>query len=56
MGNKILILAITAFFSIVGIAYALLAPQKWSAKAVIVAPFPDTSWNNCSLDFIIYFF
>ena len=38
--NKILILAITAISCIAGIAYALLAPQLWSAKAVIVAPSP----------------
>ena len=38
--NKILILAITAICSIAGIVYAFLAPQLWSAKAVIVAPLP----------------
>ncbi len=38
--NKVLILAITAICSIAGIAYALLAPQLWSAKAIIVAPLP----------------
>jgi LPS O-antigen subunit length determinant protein (WzzB/FepE family) len=36
--NKLLIIAITAIFSLAGIAYALLAPQLWSAKAVVVAP------------------
>jgi LPS O-antigen subunit length determinant protein (WzzB/FepE family) len=36
--NRILILAITAIFCLAGIAYALLAPQQWSAKAVVVAP------------------
>lgn len=39
--NKILILTITACFSIIGIAYACLSPQKWSARAVIVAPLPS---------------
>lgn len=38
--NKALILAITAIFSIAGIIYALLAPQVWSAKAIVVAPLP----------------
>ena len=38
--NKILIITITAIFSITGIIYALLAPQVWSAKAVVVAPLP----------------
>ncbi len=41
--NKLLILAITAIFSLAGIAYALLAPQLWSAKAVVVAPLPFQS-------------
>jgi LPS O-antigen subunit length determinant protein (WzzB/FepE family) len=38
--NKILIITITAIFSITGIIYALLAPQVWGAKAVVVAPLP----------------
>ncbi len=38
-GKKILIFAITAIFSIAGVVYALLAPQLWSAKAIVVAPF-----------------
>lgn len=36
--NKFLILAITTIFGITGTAYALLAPQVWSAKAIVVAP------------------
>jgi LPS O-antigen subunit length determinant protein (WzzB/FepE family) len=39
--NKILIITITAIFSITGIIYALLAPQVWSAKAIVVAPLPS---------------
>lgn len=39
--QKILILLITAVFTGAGIAYALLAPQQWSTKAVIVAPKPE---------------
>ena len=39
--NKLLILAITAIFSIVGVVYALVAPQVWSAKAIVVAPLPE---------------
>jgi LPS O-antigen subunit length determinant protein (WzzB/FepE family) len=38
--NKTLILTITAIFSITGIIYALLAPQVWSAKAIVAAPLP----------------
>ncbi|WP_448871377.1 LPS O-antigen chain length determinant protein WzzB [Desulfobulbus propionicus] len=38
--GKLLILAITALFSIAGIAYALLARQEWSSKAVVTAPMP----------------
>ena len=41
--NKLLILAITTIFSLAGIAYALLAPQLWSAKAIVVAPLPSQS-------------
>ncbi|MCH7372118.1 LPS O-antigen chain length determinant protein WzzB [Aeromonas aquatica] len=36
--KKLLILLITGLFTAAGIAYALLAPQVWSAKAVIKAP------------------
>ncbi len=39
--NKLLILAITAIFSITGVVYAVLAPQVWSAKAIVVAPSPE---------------
>ncbi len=38
--NKTIILISTAIFSIFGIIYALLAPQIWSAKAIVVAPLP----------------
>jgi LPS O-antigen subunit length determinant protein (WzzB/FepE family) len=38
--NRLLILAITAIFNIAGIAYALLAPQLWIAKAVVVPALP----------------
>jgi LPS O-antigen subunit length determinant protein (WzzB/FepE family) len=38
--NKALIITITAIFSIVGIIYALLTPQVWSAKAIVAAPLP----------------
>jgi LPS O-antigen subunit length determinant protein (WzzB/FepE family) len=38
--NKTLVLAITAIFSVTGIIYALLAPQVWSAKAIVAAPLP----------------
>jgi LPS O-antigen subunit length determinant protein (WzzB/FepE family) len=38
--SKILIIAITIIFSIAGFTYAYLAPQVWSAKAMIVAPLP----------------
>lgn len=36
--SKHLIFATTILFAIVGISYALLAPQVWSAKAVVVEP------------------
>lgn len=36
--HKLLILAITAVFGIIGVIYALWAPQIWSAKAIVVAP------------------
>lgn len=39
-GNKLLILAITAIFAITGMTYAFLAPQVWSAKAIVAAPLP----------------
>ncbi|GAB6192078.1 LPS O-antigen chain length determinant protein WzzB [Desulfocastanea catecholica] len=41
--NKLLIIAITVIFSLAGIAYALLAPQLWSAKAVVIPPLPSLS-------------
>ncbi|MEV3818315.1 Wzz/FepE/Etk N-terminal domain-containing protein [Aeromonas salmonicida] len=36
--QKLLILLVAGVFAIAGIAYALLAPQTWSANAVIQAP------------------
>lgn len=36
--QKVLILLVTSVFAVAGIAYALLSPQVWSAKAVISAP------------------
>ncbi|EQB2600380.1 LPS O-antigen chain length determinant protein WzzB [Aeromonas salmonicida] len=39
--QKILILLVTGVFAGAGIAYALLAPQQWSAKAVIAGPKPE---------------
>lgn len=36
--QKLLILLVAGVFAIVGIAYALLAPQTWSANAVIQVP------------------
>jgi len=36
--QKALILLVTVLFAAAGIAYALLAPQQWSAKAVIIGP------------------
>ncbi len=36
--QKLLILLVAGVFAIIGIAYALLAPQTWSANAVIQAP------------------
>jgi LPS O-antigen subunit length determinant protein (WzzB/FepE family) len=39
-GRRLLILTITAIFSIAGIVYAFLAPQVWSAKTIVVAPLP----------------
>lgn len=39
--QKVLILLITSVFAGAGIAYALLAPQQWSTKAVIVEPKPE---------------
>ena len=36
--QKALILLVTSLFSVAGIAYALLLPQVWSAKAVISEP------------------
>lgn len=39
--NKLLILAITTIFGVTGVVYALLAPQVWSAKAIVVTPLPE---------------
>ncbi len=39
--QKLLILLVTGLFAAAGVAYALLAPQVWSAKAVIVEPKPE---------------
>lgn len=36
--QKIFILLVTGVFAVAGIAYAVLSPQVWSAKAVISAP------------------
>ena len=36
--QKLLILLVTGLFAAAGVAYALLAPQVWSANAVIKAP------------------
>lgn len=36
--QKALILLVTSAFAVAGIAYALISPQVWSAKAVISAP------------------
>ncbi|MGL5452243.1 MAG: LPS O-antigen chain length determinant protein WzzB [Aeromonas sp.] len=36
--QKLLIILVTVVFAAIGIGYALLAPQVWSAKAVIVTP------------------
>ncbi|MGL5471735.1 MAG: LPS O-antigen chain length determinant protein WzzB [Shewanella sp.] len=36
--QKVLIFLVTSMFVVAGIAYALLSPQVWSAKAVISAP------------------
>ncbi|MFQ2441947.1 LPS O-antigen chain length determinant protein WzzB [Aeromonas caviae] len=36
--QKALILLVTVLFAVAGVAYALLAPQQWSAKAVIAEP------------------
>nr|WP_258057314.1 Wzz/FepE/Etk N-terminal domain-containing protein [Aeromonas caviae] len=39
--EKLLILLMAVVFAGAGIAYALLAPQQWSTKAVIVEPKPE---------------
>ncbi|HAT6342994.1 TPA: hypothetical protein JAJ28_000676 [Aeromonas hydrophila] len=39
--QKLLIVLITGVFTVGGISYALLAPQQWSAKAVITEPKPE---------------
>lgn len=36
--QKVLILLVTGVFAVAGIAYAILSPQVWSAKAVISGP------------------
>jgi LPS O-antigen subunit length determinant protein (WzzB/FepE family) len=38
--RRLLILAITAIFSIAGLIYTFLSPQVWSAKTIVVAPLP----------------
>ena len=39
--QKLLIMLVTLMFSVGGIAYALLAPQQWSASAVVAEPKPE---------------
>lgn len=39
--QKLLIMLVTLMFSLGGIAYALLAPQQWSASAVVAEPKPE---------------
>ncbi|MCF3099674.1 hypothetical protein EHZ86_21095 [Aeromonas australiensis] len=39
--QKLLIMLVTLVFALGSIAYALLAPQQWSASAVVVAPKPE---------------
>ncbi|POG24559.1 hypothetical protein C2855_05675 [Aeromonas bestiarum] len=39
--QKLLIVLIAGIFAVGGISYALLAPQQWSAKAVITEPKPE---------------
>ncbi|WP_081304547.1 Wzz/FepE/Etk N-terminal domain-containing protein [Aeromonas hydrophila] len=39
--QKLLIVLIAGVFAVGGISYALLAPQQWSAKAVITEPKPE---------------
>jgi LPS O-antigen subunit length determinant protein (WzzB/FepE family) len=39
-GRRLLVLAITAIFSSIGVIYAFLAPQVWTAKTIVVAPLP----------------
>ncbi|MEH8120999.1 Wzz/FepE/Etk N-terminal domain-containing protein [Aeromonas veronii] len=39
--QKGLILLVTVVFAIVGIGYAMTAPQQWSSKAVIIVPKPE---------------
>jgi LPS O-antigen subunit length determinant protein (WzzB/FepE family) len=38
--RRLLVLAITAIFSSIGVIYAFLAPQVWTAKTIVVAPLP----------------
>lgn len=39
--QKLLIVLIAGVFAVGGISYALLAPQQWSASAVVAAPKPE---------------
>ncbi|WP_337074566.1 LPS O-antigen chain length determinant protein WzzB [Aeromonas veronii] len=39
--QKLLIMLVTLVFALGSIAYALLAPQQWSASAVVAAPKPE---------------
>ncbi|MGL5146468.1 MAG: Wzz/FepE/Etk N-terminal domain-containing protein, partial [Plesiomonas shigelloides] len=39
--QKLLIMLVTLVFAVGGIAYALLAPQQWSASAVVAEPKPE---------------
>ncbi len=39
--QKLLIMLVTLVFALGGIAYALLAPQQWSASAVVAEPKPE---------------
>ncbi len=39
--QKLLIVLVTVVFAVSGISYALLAPQQWSASAVVIEPKPE---------------
>ncbi|EKP0298366.1 hypothetical protein JFQ87_000864 [Aeromonas veronii] len=39
--QKLLIMLVTLMFALGGISYALLAPQQWSASAVVAEPKPE---------------